>query len=170
MYRALVLALAGLALAAPAAGAQAVNAPPGNSGVDEYLETVPGAGGGKPTRGPASQNQDAGKPVLSSSQRKALDQAGADGRAVAQLAQRYGVPRAQRTAAHRKQHHAAGGGGSAADSPKLGTPKHHSALDSVARAVVPSGDSGGMGPLLPIILIATAVLGVGAAVTRRWVR
>ena len=41
-----------LALAAPAAaGAQAV--PPGNSGVDQYQESIPGAGGNRPT-GPSA--------------------------------------------------------------------------------------------------------------------
>jgi hypothetical protein len=72
-------------ISAPAASAQSTNAPPGNSGLDQYLETVPDASGvrsskrsGKGTRSP-----------LSPEQQRRLEQRGAEGRALAQAVAEY---------------------------------------------------------------------------------
>jgi len=86
-----------LASAAPAAApvhAQQVNAPPGLSGVDEYLETVPGAGGaerpgggsgpdGAPAEGEVEAKTDAAIPAETV---RELGRRGEDGARVARLA------------------------------------------------------------------------------------
>jgi hypothetical protein len=81
MTRALV-ALVALALALPAASlAQAppTNAPPGNAAIDEYLETVPGASGdARPRQGAANHGSG-----LTAAERARLEQAGRDGKALA---------------------------------------------------------------------------------------
>lgn len=82
MTRALV-ALVALALALPAAAvAQApqTNAPPGNSAIDEYLETVPGATGNTRPRPPADGGGGGG---LSAAQRAQLERLGPDGKTLA---------------------------------------------------------------------------------------
>ncbi|MDP2710968.1 MAG: hypothetical protein Q8O56_07095 [Solirubrobacteraceae bacterium] len=80
-----ILALAVLALALPAA-AQAqtpkTNAPPGNSAIDEYLETVPGATGNQRPRPPARNGGD-GAAVLSAAERARLERLGPDGETLA---------------------------------------------------------------------------------------
>src|SRR3954447_1890110 len=86
-----------LALAAPAAaGAQAV--PPGNSGVDQYQESIPGAGGNRPTgpsagagnaSGPGNSSGGAvseGQSRIAPSTAKQLDKFGPDGKATAAIA------------------------------------------------------------------------------------
>ncbi len=91
----LILALAGGPVAS--SSAQQVNAPPGLSGVDEYLETVPGAGGAErpgggngPHGGPGrpatpGQSADRLESVLPAKSREALGKAGKDGEAVKRL-------------------------------------------------------------------------------------
>lgn len=75
--------------ALPTASAQTVNAPPGASGIDEYLETVPGAKG--PER-PARESLDDPKlaakarRVLGAKALRDLKRAGKDGRRAAELA------------------------------------------------------------------------------------
>lgn len=82
MTRALVVLVA-LALACPAASLAEppqTNAPPGNSGIDEYLETVPGASGNKRPRPPG---QGGAGSSLSPALRARLERQGADGKALA---------------------------------------------------------------------------------------
>src|SRR4051794_9577781 len=70
--------LAALILPAATASAQSTVAPPGNSGVDQYFEAVPGATGATPA-------QSGRKPVLPSATRRKLDAAGKDGAAVSRI-------------------------------------------------------------------------------------
>lgn len=82
MTRALV-ALVVLALALPAAAqAQApqTNAPPGNSAIDELLETVQGSSGNLRPRPPG---QNGGGSALTPAQRARLEQLGPDGKTLA---------------------------------------------------------------------------------------
>lgn len=74
--------LAALLMLLPAGAASgATISPPGNSGITQYTEVVPTAGGGKPSR-----NSRSGKvSPLSKRQRLALGRAGADGRQLASV-------------------------------------------------------------------------------------
>lgn len=79
-----VLILACVALLSPAAPAMAktkTQAPPGNSGVEEYLEVVPGGGGNRP-----SGSLKRSKRALSPKARGALRSYGRDGQAASNLA------------------------------------------------------------------------------------
>jgi hypothetical protein len=86
------LAAATLALlgAPGSAAASRVIAPPGNSGVSQYVEVVPGANGSTPVGATTSHG-----PVLSAAQRKSLEAAGAAGKALAAFTQQTGVSRAK---------------------------------------------------------------------------
>jgi hypothetical protein len=140
MLVALILAV----LALPgAAGAQVV--PPGNSGVDQYQESIPGAGGNRPTgptpsdsgKASATANSSGGaesgaKSRIAPSTAKQLDKLGPDGKATAAVA--------------------------AATAP--GPSRGSGGPDS-------SGDTGpGMGWALPTILVLTLAGAVSIAVFR----
>lgn len=64
------------------AWAQATNAPPGNSAIDEYLETVPVAGG---SRAPHRPDPKPGSSILTPAQRGVLERYGAEGRQLAHV-------------------------------------------------------------------------------------
>jgi hypothetical protein len=72
--------LLSLCVAAPALAKNKIHAPPGNSGVEEYLEVVPGGGGNKPAKSKGSNG------ALSGKARRALGAYGKDGQAAANLA------------------------------------------------------------------------------------
>lgn len=76
----ILLTIASLALPGGAL-AQTSIAPPGNSGIDQYRETVPDAAGGEIPRRPGSH----GGTVLSPGERRALNRLGRDGRALASV-------------------------------------------------------------------------------------
>lgn len=171
MFRVFVIVLTALAIAVPAAQAQ--NAPPGNSGIDEYVEAVPSTSGSKPT------NQASGKDgkVLTSTQQKALEAQGPDGAAAAALAQRFGTPgtgkaHEQQSAGTKKDDGAdkSTGGATGDDSNDSRGPggSGSSVASSLSKAVLPGSDSGGLGPALPIILVAITAAGVGVVVLRRF--
>lgn len=141
----LVVALVvALGLAAPAI-AQQVNAPPGNSAVDEYLETVPEAGGNQPT------NSNNGRTPLPAAARRALERSGPDGQAAADLAERGGADAApqRQPPATAVTPRAAGSG----------------VVDPLRRAA--GGSDEGMGLMLPILLAAGAIGAVMAVLWRR---
>lgn len=92
---ALFLSLLALAVMPAFAGAQdpQVNAPPGNSGIDEYLETVPNADGNRPAR-PGGGGNGPGRPGSNGSGSRAVPPAvrrklerTAEGRAALALAE-----------------------------------------------------------------------------------
>jgi hypothetical protein len=160
MLRVISTALLALAMIVPVAHAQ--NAPPGNSGIDEYVEAVPSTTGPKPTnKGNGEQGQ-----VLTSSQQKALDRQGPDGKAAAELAQLFGTPGTG--PAHKKRSRQSQVAG---DEQGTGATQADAAGDSIAsslsKAVLPDAGSGGLGPALPIILVAIAAAGVAVAILRR---
>ena len=131
----------------PSAQADRVTAPPGNSGVDQYFETVPSATGNRPPGASGSANH-AG-PGVSARTQSRLARLGKDGRAAAALAQQTAPGPLARS--HPPTSSGAGGG---------------SPFDAILHAV--GGDqSGGMGFLLPAILIGSALLGGGFAMLRR---
>lgn len=146
-----ITALVVLALALPAlAHAQApqTNAPPGNSAVDEYLETVPNASGDAQPRTPA-QGGAAGS-ALSPAERARLERLGPDGTTLADAVD--ATAPAKTPAAQGRPDLDATGGSPARE-----------LLDAVA------GDDGGggMGLALPAILIAALLAAITLVLLRR---
>lgn len=192
----LSLLVAALAWAAPAqAGSHAI-VPPGNSGIDQYFETVPGVGGGvgvqhhKPTHNSS----------VSSHTRQTLSQLGANGTGAAAAADATTptlVSQASSTGASGSgassssssspttQGGGSGSGGGSASSSSSGggsgsqqspgtTPHQTSAAGSSGSpfgslvSAVTSGTSGeGMGALQPIILLVAVLGGAGYLWHRR---
>ena len=153
--RGITIGLLVLALALPAA-AVAQDVPPGNSGIDQYQESIPGVGGNRPTDGsgpggsgstrPGSggsgtastggsgggSNSAAGESRISPSTLRKLDRQGPDGKATAAAAE------------------------ATAPAP---TP---------ARGLGSSGDDGpGMGWVLPVILALALAAAVAVVLMRR---
>jgi hypothetical protein len=159
MFRVLIIALFALALFVPPAQAQ--NAPPGNSGIDEYVEAVPSASGPKPT---SKSRGDQGS-VLTDAQREALERQGIDGTAAAKLAQRFGIPGAGR--ARTTGPKADRSAGSESHTKVSGSTAGASVASSLSKVVLPDAGSG-LGPALPIIIVAIAAAGVAAAIVRRY--
>jgi hypothetical protein len=96
--RGISLTLLVLALALPAVGV-AQDVPPGNSGVDQYQESVPGVGGNRPTGGSGSGSETASGPAATGGSTSGspesrippntvhkLDKQGPDGKATAAAA------------------------------------------------------------------------------------
>lgn len=145
----LLSALVALALLAlPAAAPAQTNAPPGNSAIDEYLETVPSATGNQRPRQPGTG--DGGKSVLTPAQRRKLERLGPDGRALADAVEATAPPAAKPGAAQTLD-------GSDGRSP----------FTAVLEAVTGSDGGGGMGFMLPVILLATLLGVIALAVLRR---
>src|SRR4051812_29459136 len=82
-----LFAIAALILPAAPAFAGDTNAPPGNSGIGQYLEVVPSASGSKPTKGAKPQGS-----ALSQSQRNQLAKSGAEGAALAAVVNQTSPP------------------------------------------------------------------------------
>jgi hypothetical protein len=145
----LALALAGclLLLCAPAR-AQETLAPPGNSGVQQYLETVPGASGNQAVK--------RGKtPLLAPRVRRQLESRGSDGKKLEALVDSTAPRREQQV--HNSPPRAAPHAAQRGDSP----------LEGFGRSVTDSADAGGMGVVLPIVLGASTLLLALAALLRR---
>lgn len=167
-----------LALAAPSLAQARVQkiAPPGNSGVNQYLETVPTAEGGQPTstvhpvgagvRGPGGPGPTAGHPgssaggAISSSTQRALASQGPTGTAAAAVAQAT-APRGPRSLSHRQ--------GAGANSPvsAASTNEGSSPQASVLKTLTGATSGGGLGPLLPIVLIGSVLAAAVLTLVRR---
>ena len=174
------LALAML-LVAPAWAQARVHtiAPPGNSSVGQYLETVPTAGGGQPantvhphTGGVVSGRSGGGGPTggsngsgagatVAPATRRALVAQGPTGAAAAALA--------QATAPHGAQSPAQVSRGARTPPPASPTSSRDglSPAASVFKAFTGSASKGGLGPLLPIVLIGSVLAGAALALARR---
>jgi len=143
-----IVTLVVLALGLPiAAHAQApsATAPPGNSAIDEYLETVPGAGGSTRPRAPGA---DGAGGVLTAAQRARLERLGPDGRALADTV--------DATSPAPRQ-----------GSPKAPTSDGRSPVGEVLDTFGGSDGGGGMGILLPTILIAALLAAITLVLLRR---
>jgi hypothetical protein len=137
----LVLALA---VAPSGAAAQGTNAPPGNSAIDEYLETIPGTTGDRPASpSGAGSNPSSG---LTATERKRLEALGPDGRVLAGAIE-------QTTPAR--------GTGSLSDG------KGRPPVASVVEAVGGHDGGSGLGLILPLILLATLLVMLVALLRRR---
>jgi hypothetical protein len=141
-----------LSLASSAGAAQV--APPGNSGVNQYSETLPGAGGDQPSSdsggGGAEGNQGSS---LSPKAQRALQEHGPTGAAVAGLASQT-APQVANSGAQNRSHDSreSGGGGSA-----LGA-----GVDQLS-----GSETSGMGVALPIIILLSLIGAIAVFVLRR---
>ena len=145
-----VHALLGAALAAgladaPALG-QTVQAPPGNSGIDQYVEVVPNPGGG------ARLNSK--RRPLPASARRALQREGDAGRKALDLAERYADPAAPQTRSGR--------------APAISEPASpaEEGRGDAALGVLTGANAAGMGFLLPMLLALTTAAIVVTGVRR----
>jgi len=174
LMRRIAIALV-VALAIPSVAQARVHkiAPPGNSGVGQYLETVPTADGGQPTNtihpggvgvgvgrgrtggGPDSTSGGA----LTASTQRALAKQGPTGEAAAALAAAT-APRRARPAAH------SSGARRESSTSTSGGPGS-SPSTSVLKALSGSTSGGGLGPLLPIALIGSVLAAAVLTLMRR---
>ena len=156
---ALSLCLLCLGGAAPAAAQEQI-APPGNAGVDEYLETIPEAGGNRAVRpGTGDREERSGGGALDSDTRRELESLGDDGREAARLADQ---------TAQRSEDAGSGpstGAGGAPSGAGLDG-RSGAGLGTVLGQTV-SAEDGGMGIALPAILLAALLAAVGLLVLRR---
>jgi hypothetical protein len=136
--------------------AQDFNAPPGNSGVDQYLETVPKAGGNSP----GSDRKSSGLPARTL---KSLRSAGSDGQAVANLVASSGTTRAKQPSTKRSN-------GEKQQSNKRrseATTGSSKIPGTIAAPTLGGSGSGGMGLLLPVLLGLSTVGALLFALRRR---
>ncbi len=152
-----------LALLLPAAAqARRVIAPPGTSGVDQYVEVVPSAEGNVPVNGGTGHGG-----ALPKATRQQLEASGSEGRAAASFAQSTGATPATRhhggggRSAHSKGSAGGAGGNRGGGSPPPIGPAVQSAAQSGA------GGGGGLGAGLPIALGAIALIAGAAFLIRR---
>lgn len=146
-------------LAAPNALAQRncdsdTNAPPGNSEVDQYSETVPGPCGDRPVGSGGGSGDPSALPPGTASELEAL---GEDGRIAAALAQSGAPGRG-----------GASGGGSQGEQGGADADEGGSLLGGLFGALLGGGEGdSGMGVLLPLILLSALVLAVIYGLRRR---
>lgn len=154
------LAAASLLLPGPAS-ARRVIAPPGNAGVGQYVEVVPGAGGSTPVGSHSSHG-----PVLTLGQRQRLEAAGRSGKALASFVQRTGVASGK---ASSSSHAGAQGGHGHTPGSGRGSSNGGSAgsLPSAVPASATRSGGGGLGWGLPATLGAIAFAAAGIALARR---
>jgi hypothetical protein len=145
-----------VATASPAAQAERV--PPGLSGADQYVETLPAVTGNEPTSGgggggakgpPQTLSRAETEQALGHSDAARLNALGPDGQAAARLAAAKVPPAsAADTGA------GSGGGGS-------------SGLGQVIGQLTGASDSGGVGLLQPLLIAVTAIAATAFALGRR---
>jgi hypothetical protein len=178
--------LASLALPSGALAAVPPNhttvVPPGDSGANQYVEVIPTAGGGTPDSGvrPSTHRSAA---AVSSSTLSTLSHQGSAGQQAAALAlatapstsastsatpqsrPSSGRPHAARASSHRATGH------SAAPATRPPAPPAPPATGAMAPAAAilhtATGTGGGLGSVLPVLLIALAAGGVGLAIGQR---
>jgi hypothetical protein len=175
----LVVSLAALAL--PGGAFAGSCAPPGNSGVDQYFETVPGAGCNQPSTGGTrsgghnggSGGHNGGGNQLSPATNRKLAGQGAAGRAVQRLVTSTG-PGSTPTQANASgasgssQSHKPGRHAVSGVSVKVPQVTGRSLLSALLHPILNgSTSSGGAGILLPIFLAGALLLAIAALVLRR---
>jgi hypothetical protein len=162
-----------LLLLAPAvASADKSTAPPGNSGISQYVEVVPSAGGGKP-----SKDQKQSRNPLPQREQRKLSGAGAVGDQLARVVARTSpaIPASvTATTTHKssKKGRKHGGGTGSPKTTSSSSADGEAKQLAAAYAEGPGGGGEGSGIGVPLILImASAALAVGGlAVARRGAR
>lgn len=147
MTRLLSAVVALALLAVPPGAAAQTNAPPGNSAIDEYLETVPGATGNQRPRQPGTGGEGT---ILTPAERKRLEALGPDGKALADAVDATAPAPAAKP-------------GRKID---IDAAQGRSPIIAVFEAATGQDGGGGMGFMLPVILLAS-LLGVIALVVLR---
>ena len=133
-----------LALCAVTPAAAETIAPPGNAGVDQYLEVVPSAKG---PSAPGTQQR-----ALSSTVQRKLQSQGAEGRKLAQIvrttapAQTATTKRSKPATTDKRP-----AASHSASSRPVAVPRGDPPLASVVQAIGDGSGSGGMGPVLPAL-------------------
>jgi hypothetical protein len=164
---AVLVVLGTLLLPAPVVLAAGTVAPPGQSAIDEYLETVPTAGGGTGAdKAPASGGPAAAK-VIPAKALKRLQASGADGEAAAALAGATAPPTPAKKRSSSPSSDIApsdvsesrGSGAASVTGSSDGLPT------VVAKAVTGSG--GGLGVGLPLLLVGIALGAAATSLLRR---
>ena len=161
----ILMTLVALALALPSAAAAQqpqTNAPPGNSGIDEYLETVPGAGGDRRTTRPGDGGEGGGGGALTRAQRERLERLGPDGRALAGVVDATSPGGSGQGGARRGDGRAEGSTRETPPPIADGQSPLRQALDAAS-----GQDDGGLGLLLPGILTASLLAVVTLILLRR---
>src|SRR5438067_996750 len=162
------LAAAGLAF--PASSLAASCAPPGNAGVDQYFETVPGANCNHSSGGGGGNHGSGSLPPGTSTQ---LSKQGAVGNAVRQLVASSGV-----SSNGSGSRSAAGGGRTDGGHPKssgksVALPRANlsgsgrNPLSGLLHPVLTGSSTGGIGVLLPVLLASALALALLVTVLRR---
>jgi len=175
-----LLAASLAALAIPGSAFAGSCAPPGNSGVDQYFETVPGAGCNQPPGG----HHHHGKGLSPSTNRHLASQGGA-GRAVQNLVNSSGTagissgggalpstggnPGAGGNGRTGGSGHGASGGknGAAGANPSAPTASGRSLVSAILHPILSGSNSGGLGIVLPLLLGGLLVLAVVGLLRRR---
>jgi hypothetical protein len=171
MSRPLLTGVLLAALALPSTAGAASFAPPGNSGIDQYRETIPDAGGNGTTprhHGPARHDS-----AVSSGTRGQLSALGSEGRQTAAAADTTAPPGVTATASGSSR--AAGSKrtrpASAPPAPSgttTVTGSGDSPLTTLARVLTTGAGSGaGMGVALPLLLAAGVFMAAGFVLRRR---
>jgi hypothetical protein len=167
----LLVLVPALALPAVAGARPATLAPPGNPAISQYLEVVPTDGGGSPP----SSSHSHGNGALTSAQRHALVRRGAAGRALAAVVDAT-APGTTSAAASQPQGvsgtpsapAATGSGGHEnSASGQLSAGGVRSPLSSVLAAATGHGGGGGMGILLPALLVGGVLVAAVIGLRRR---
>lgn len=161
-----MLALAILLLAAPSAAGAAAVIPPGNSAATQYTEALPTAGGPKGTS--PTEKQGRRRPpseVLGARTTRRLQSRGAEGQAVAEVAAETAPTSLRRSSVHsgekpKGSDHPGGrraDSGGSAPQPARKETSGSSGLSEVAAHATGSSNSGQLGFLLPLLIVATLV-------------
>jgi hypothetical protein len=176
-----LIAVLALPASAAARGGTHTIAPPGNSGVSQYVETVPTAHGGQPTtsvhgRGSAHPGGSGGGSggaggagAISPSTERRIAAQGATGAAAAAFIQAT-APSGTHAAANADKAgtNAGTSNGVGASGAPLSQGEGASPASAVFHALTGSAASGGLGSvLLPIILVASLVVVSALAIVRR---
>lgn len=160
------------ALALPAGAAAVTCAPPGNSGVNQYFEVVPGSSCNHAPGGPGSGSSGGGHGTLPSSTSQALSKQGAVGQAVKALVASSGTASSESTSGSRPRSAGSHASKHASGAARSGNRTHLSGsgrgpLSAILHPILTGSSSGGMGVLLPVLLLAALVAVLGAVVLRR---
>jgi hypothetical protein len=169
-------ALSALVLPAGAVAKRTTVAPPGNSGISQYLEVVPTAAGPSPPSAGGGPVGGGHGGVLTDIQRQRLDSAGPNGRTLAavvdETAPQQPAPAPASGGAAGLGRSGAPGEGASAPSRSVDTPQALPATSGgspaslILDAVGGSGSSG-VGGLLPSFLLVSALAAAGAYAIRR---
>jgi hypothetical protein len=175
----LLVALAATAVPSAAMARGTTVAPPGNSAVNQYLENVPTAGGSRPANtihvgggvgGGSGGSGGGSSSAVSSNTQRALARQGGDGVAAAALA-RATAPAVAASTGHGAASTAGAGSTSASSGSRstAGSPSGSgsSAVGTLVNALTGGSSQGGLGPVLPVILVAAAIAAVALGAVRR---